>query len=94
MSEADLSRAVQDIARLFRWRLFHSWTSVHSPAGFPDLVLCRPPRLLMVELKREAGKLTQAQAEWMFDLGRCEGVEAAIWRPSDLDSGLIERTLR
>ena len=94
MTEADLSRAVLDMARLFGWMGYHTWSSVHSRAGFVDWVFVRPPRVLMVELKAEKGKLTQEQVEWIFALGRCPGVETFVWRPTDLDDGTIEAILR
>ncbi len=93
MNEADLSVAVLDMARLFGWKGYHSWSSVHSPAGFPDWVFLRPPRLVFIELKREIGKLTTKQAEWIYDLSRCPGVEVYVFRPSDLDSGAIRKVL-
>jgi hypothetical protein len=65
--------------------------SIHSPAGFPDLVLCRPPRLVVAELKTATGKATLAQQEWLAALGACTGVEAALWRPADWS--LIDATL-
>lgn len=62
----------------------------------PDVVLCRPPRVIFSELKRERGKLTHArlhhgrrtrwtegQAEWIRDLLACPGVETYWWVPSD-----------
>ena len=33
--------AVRDLAKLFDWRRYHTWTSIHSPAGFPDEILLR-----------------------------------------------------
>jgi hypothetical protein len=39
------------------WRRYHTWLAKHSPAGFPDEVLVRPPRLVFAELKAEAGRL-------------------------------------
>jgi len=65
------------------WRVYWTWTSLHSPPGFPDLVLCRPPRLLFAELKTESGRLSSAQDEWLWDLGQCDQVEAYVWRPHD-----------
>ena len=50
--------------------------------GVPDLILVRPPRVLLVELKRERGYLSRYQAVWLAALRACPGVEAVIWRPS------------
>ena len=83
---------VAEIAGLCRWTTYHGWVSVHSPAGWPDLVLCRPPRLLFAELKSERGKTTPAQDHWLGLLGQCPGIEVFVWRPSDLDD--VVRVLR
>lgn len=53
------------------WRWYHTRDSRHSPAGFLDLVMVRPPRLIFAELKTERGKITREQTEWMDDLFMC-----------------------
>ena len=98
MSEAELSSLVLDLARLLKWKLrYHTWNSQHSAAGFPDLVLVRPPRVLFVELKSEVGKLTPAQANWIAALRDCP-VEVAVIRPSDcrdpIEMSVLGRLLR
>ena len=65
MTEREFQRAVVELARLMGWRVHHTrpaltrageWrTPIQGDAGFPDLVLCRPPRLILAELKRNAG---------------------------------------
>jgi hypothetical protein len=49
------------------WRRYHTLYSKGSDAGFPDLVLARPPRLIVAELKTEAGRVTLAQQGWLDD---------------------------
>lgn len=82
-------RQLVDLARLRGWKIYHTHDSTHSAAGFPDLVLCRPPRLVFAELKtdRRASKLTADQVEWLEALTACtkQGVETFVWRPSDFD---------
>ena len=63
-------------------------------AGFPDLVLAKPGRLLFVELKSENGRLSQEQARWLAALGLTERAEVKVWRPSDWLGGTIEAVLR
>lgn len=81
-SEASFLQQVLDLAKVLHWRTYHTWNSVHSAGGFPDLVLVRRPRVLFVELKREDGAPTAAQQQWLDDLRAC-GQEARLWRPSD-----------
>lgn len=84
ITEKQFESQVKDLAKLFGWRYYHTWRSIHSPAGFPDCVLVRPPRLILAELKSEKGNATPAQWEWLEDLGKC-GTEVYLWRPSQFD---------
>jgi len=54
------------------------------------LARARDHRTLFVEFKTEKGKLTEAQVAW----GEALGDAWRLWRPDDLLSGEIERTLR
>ena len=101
ISERDFQAQVLSLAKL------HGWTAVHfRPArtsngwrtpiqgdgkGFPDLILCRGPHLLFVELKTDRGKPTAEQTAWLNRL-RAAGQTACVWRPRDWL--LIERILR
>jgi hypothetical protein len=69
---------------LFGWTRYHTFLSVRSAPGFPDLVLVRPPRLIFAELKSETGKVTDAQQAWLALLEACPGCEVYTWRPADL----------
>lgn len=82
ITEKDLDACVRDLARLGGWRIYHTFDSRRSSAGFPDLVLLRPPRLVFVELKSDRGRVSDEQSAWLDDLEQC-GVEAYIWRPDD-----------
>lgn len=65
--------------------IYHTRNSQRSTAGFPDLVLCRPPRLLWVELKlKPHNKLTAAQELWAWALKE-SGQEVYVWWPADMD---------
>jgi len=94
--ERDFQRAVVELARLMGWRVHHTrpaltqcgrWlTPIQGDAGFPDLVLCRPPRLILAELKRVGGKPTAEQQAWLETLASCAGVECYLWTPNDWDA--------
>jgi hypothetical protein len=92
-SEREFQREVVQRAKALGWFVFHALpgqgrnrhlTLFIGKRGFPDLVLCRPPRLVFVELKSETGKLSTDQQEWLEALRAC-GVEVYVWRPSDLE---------
>ena len=83
ISEKQWMAQVVELAGILGWETYHAWLSIHSPRGWPDLVLCRPPRLVLAELKAERGQVSEAQDHWLTLLAEC-GVEVHVWRPSDL----------
>jgi hypothetical protein len=87
VTERDLREQVRDLCNLFGYKLYFSWTSIHSPRGFPDLVLANPEqkRLIFAELKAEKGKLTEYQREWLETLAAC-GQEVYLLRPADIEA--------
>ena len=94
MPEADLQARVIALARALGWLEYHTFDSRRSQAGFPDLVLAhRTHGVLFRELKREALQPTNEQIVWLALLG-ASGADAAVWRPSDLLEGRVERELR
>lgn len=91
--EQDFLKAVRQLARLFSWRCYHTWNSLKSEPGFPDIVLCKPGEpVIFIELKTAKGKLTEAQEEWLEALAQAKGTEVYCWRPSDWPE--IEARLR
>lgn len=83
ITEKDWRQVVVDYARIRGWLCYFTWRSIHSPAGFPDLVLVRNGRLIAAELKTERGRLGPSQREWLLALDGVPSVETATWRPSD-----------
>lgn len=92
LSEADWQRTVIAMARAHGWLVAHfrpgmnqrgRWmTAVAGDGvGFPDLVLAhrRTRRVLFAELKRDTGRVTPEQTEWLEALG------GEVWRPADFD---------
>lgn len=67
-------------------------------AGFPDLCMAGRGRFLFIELKTQAGTVTEKQAEWLERLSEaakvCPGTAVYLWRPSHWFDGTIERELR
>lgn len=89
LTEKQFESQVKDLAKIFRWKYYHTWRSIHSPAGFPDCVIIRIepiPRLIFAELKSEKGQPTPEQYEWLCLLQNIDVVvEAYLWRPSDIE---------
>jgi hypothetical protein len=92
MTEKELARFVQDAAKTFGWRRYHTHRSDFSPAGFPDETLLRGDRLVFAELKSESGKVSPLQQEWLDELAQVRSVTAHLWRPVDCDD--LVRVLR
>ena len=93
VSEAELQRCILQLATACGWTTYHTYDSRRSNAGYPDLTLVRPPRLMFVELKSEKGKWRPMQEKWLELLRACN-VEAYAWRPHDWRDGTIEAVLR
>lgn len=86
ITEREFLRQVAELGRLLGWRTYHPWLSIRSERGWPDLAMVRPPRLILAELKRDGGKPTPSQAEWLALLGAVPGIEVHLWRPADFDA--------
>lgn len=92
MSEADLQRAVEDLAHLHRCLVHHcrpartanGWrTPISGDAGFVDVVIVGNQGVLYRELKSGAGRLRPEQQGWLARLTTA-GCDAGVWRPVDL----------
>lgn len=93
-SEDELDRHVRRTALLFEFWTYHTRYSLKSEGGFPDWIVLRPPRLLVVECKRQGLWLTPprqgrrgrwgiGQAEWLRRWSRQPGTEVYLWWPTD-----------
>lgn len=85
-SERSFQGQVLGLAQLQGWTLrYHTWSSLHSPKGWVDLVLYRPPaRLVFAELKRCNKHPTVDQQAWIDALRAC-GQEVYVWHPCEWD---------
>lgn len=104
MTEAELQDAVITMAHVLGYRCAHfrpaqvrngRWaTPVGADgAGFPDLVIAKPGRLIFAELKSARGVLSPAQIEWACSL-RGSGALHRVWRPEHWLGDEIENVLR
>lgn len=101
-SERAFQERVVQLAQLCGWKIYHPPDNVpvtaksgaryvqNIKAGWPDLVLARPPELIMWELKTEKGRVSAEQEAWIDVLHRC-GIEVRIIRPSDF--GYVQERL-
>lgn len=100
LPEKELQRQVRAYARLLGWEVHTTWTSIHSPRGWPDLTLYRERpdgtgELVLIELKAERGIVSEAQQMWIERLRRVPGVSwAGVVRPSDWYAGVLDEVLR
>ena len=92
MTEAELQQLIEDVAHLTGWLVFHDNDSRRNVAGFPDLVLVNPPRVVFLELKSDAGRVRPEQQRWMRALELCDTVSSAVVRPADADQAVAYLT--
>lgn len=93
-SEEQLQNHVILMAKALGWIHYHTYTSKRSPVGFPDLVLVHPDKriCLVRELKAEKGRFRPMQQEWLDGLASA-GIDAGVWRPSDVVSQRVQLEL-
>lgn len=102
-TESQCQATIVATAKMFGWRVHaeraansgRGWrTPIQGHAGFPDLVLVRDGRALVVELKRRPNKVEPEQQEWLDALAAA-GLEArVVWVPEQLDAFTAELATR
>ena len=73
------------------WYAYHTYDSRRSKAGFPDVVLMKPPRMILIELKGPRGHASSDQKMVMQLARECTHIHAGFVWPaglSDLLAGL------
>ena len=95
-TEREFQDAVVELARLTGWRVYHTYDSRRSEAGYPDLTLAKGGSVIFAELKRDAkARVTRDQRAWLEALAPRGSIGAQhavyVWRPSDWPE--IERIL-
>lgn len=93
ISETAFMNTVIQAAEALGWQVYHTHDSRRSQKGFPDVVMIRRGRLVVVELKTEKGVVTREQQAWL-ELFRSAGVPAYVWRPSDQWQEILQREER
>ena len=85
MNERELEADIKELAGVFHWQYYHTWRSIHSAAGFPDVVMVRGDRVIFAELKSEKAKVSPRQQEWLDALTGTGKVEVYLFRPENWD---------
>lgn len=86
--EAGFQSAVLDLIAYRHLWCFHIPDSRTAPAGWPDLTILGQGGALFRELKTAVGRLSPDQRK-VIALLEASGQNVRVWRPSDLESGLI-----
>jgi len=96
ITEKELLQTIIEMAEALGYMVYHVLEQKHyarrTSKGFPDLLLLRRNRVIVVECKSERGRVTSQQQEWLDEFRTIPGLEVYVWRPSDLDQ--IEEILR
>lgn len=95
LTEAQFTEQVLELAALYGWVGRHERLSLYAKRGWPDWVFAyqvedgEPARVIFAELKRESKEQTAEQHYWLQVL-QCAGIEAYLWRPSDLEGEILD----
>ena len=107
VTEVMFQQQVIDYAQSVGWRCAHFrparmkgkdgeevWrTPVQADGkGWPDLVMVRAGRQVVMELKSDKGELSPDQQAWLEAFGQCRDVEVYLCKPGDIAE--IEEVLR
>jgi hypothetical protein len=92
ITERQFMGKVEQLAEYCGWWVWHDNDSRRNRAGWPDLVLLRPGRLIFAELKTDTGKLSAEQRR-ILSMLKMAGQEVYIWRPTDFETirGILKR---
>src|SRR5262245_3353700 len=91
LTQAAFQAEVVRLACLLGWRVFESSPGARGQQGFPHLVMVRQPRCLFAVLRAQRTPTTADQWAWLVAL-RCSGLDAYLWRPSDI--AMLTRVLK
>ena len=91
MSEAAFQRIVIFFATKNGWKYYHPPDNIprrngavqNIVAGYPDLTLVKDNRLIFAELKRNKGKVSLKQEQWLNALSKA-GAETYVWKPENI----------
>lgn len=89
--EKAFQEQVVQLAKHCGWLVYHTYDSKRSAPGFPDLVMTRGERCLVVELKSVKGRESVEQRKWLDAFRRIPHIEVFVWRPYDWEE--IERVI-
>jgi hypothetical protein len=92
MTEDQLQDAVTGMLDAYKIRWWHDNDSRRNQAALPDLVIIGR-RVEWWELKKQGGRVTPEQNDWLSDLVRA-GAKARVVRPMDLLTGDVQVWVR
>lgn len=75
--EAEWVEKAQALLDVAGWRWVETKPTRRSGAGAPDVIACRPPRILALEFKRASNRASDAQKAWLRDMA-ASGAEAHL----------------
>jgi len=94
LTERQLQAAVRQALEARGWRVAVTWTSIHSPRGWPDLFAVRGRQFVAVELKSARGRVTPEQQAWLAALAELPGAAyVGVVRPADWYAGVLDGLL-
>lgn len=80
--EADIQSAIVADAQMLGYLVYHTYDSRRCVPGFPDLVIVGYGHLIVLEIKTDRGRVSEAQRQWMTQLSAA-GVDVRLYRTSE-----------
>lgn len=85
LTEREMQDAIRVAALRNGWHFYHTHDSRRSDGGFPDCVCVKNGRVLVFELKKQSGRVSEKQRGWIAALSNVPYCTAAIVRPIPKD---------
>lgn len=83
-TEKEFQASVIEEAKANGFRVYHTHDSRRSEKGFMDLVIAKPGRVLVSELKI-GGNTPAVDQAWWLGVFQSVGIPAHLWYPRDMD---------
>lgn len=90
VTEREFQRTCVGALKALGWSVFHDNVAWRSDPGWLDLTCVHPvqKRTVFIELKKESGKVSPKQQEWI-DTHTAAGNEVFVFRPSQWDEFVL-----
>lgn len=79
LTEKSMQEGILEEAKWLGYRCYHTYSSIRSEAGYPDLTIVGHGQLFIFEIKGPRGKTSDAQFAWIEAFQDAGIVAMIVW---------------